>query len=165
MPSTYPLEDPVPTCPGTAPEWGLSPLPLLPEVPLLPESPVPVPVPPPEVPLLPLVPIEPLPEVPVPPPVLPLVALPEEPDVVPELLLPLLVLEEPLCFFCFFLLECLVVSVCWSPDADEPVACELPDWPAVLLDCACAFTETAIAAATEAPSRPFNSLCIFMSIS
>jgi hypothetical protein len=42
---------------------------------------------------------------------------------------------------------------------------ELPDWSAVLLDCALALNEVAIAAATAVPSRPFNSLCMFMFIS
>jgi hypothetical protein len=38
-------------------------------------------------------------------------------------------------------------------------------WPEVLLDCACAFSEANIAATTDAPSNPFSTLLIFMSIS
>ena len=46
-----------------------------------------------------------------------------------------------------------------------PVVAEVPDWPAVLLDCAWTVVAPNMAAATEAPSRPFSSLFIFMSIS
>jgi len=54
--------------------------------------------------------------------------------------------------------------VAWSPLC-ALVACELPVCSAVVLDCALALKEVAIAAAIEAPSRPFNSLCIVMFIS
>jgi signal-induced proliferation-associated 1 like protein 3 len=41
----------------------------------------------------------------------------------------------------------------------------LPLCPAVLLDCACTLIALNIAAATDAPSRPFSNLFVFMSIS
>ncbi|QNA87741.1 hypothetical protein G4G28_03340 [Massilia sp. Dwa41.01b] len=109
----------------------------------------------PEVPLalpLPLVPIEPVLDAPLPEPELPLWELP-----LCELL-PCFLLR-----FCFFLVEDVV------PVSELPLwllACEPePLEPEVLLDCACAPKEATIAAATDALSRPFNSLCIFMSFS
>ena len=41
----------------------------------------------------------------------------------------------------------------------------VPDWPAAVPDCAWTVVAPNMAAATDAPSRPFNSLFIFMSIS
>jgi hypothetical protein len=46
-----------------------------------------------------------------------------------------------------------------------PVVALVPDWPAVLLDCACTVVAPNMAAATDAPNRPFSSLFSFMSIS
>jgi signal-induced proliferation-associated 1 like protein 3 len=98
--------------------------------------------------------------VPLVPPMLPPVALPA----LPELVEPLLLDPELLCFFvCFFLLDLWVdeVPVLWSCGVAlvvSPVE-ELP------LVCAWAFTVPNIAMATDAPSRPFSSLFIFMSLS
>jgi hypothetical protein len=82
---------------------------------------------------------------------------------VPLLLEPLLL--ELWCFLWLFLLflAFFFVSVMSLPEA-WLLACE-PDWPEVEPDCALALNDIAIAAATEAPSIAFNSLCIFMSIS
>jgi hypothetical protein len=55
------------------------------------------------------------------------------------------------------------LGVVWLVVALELWSAEV--WPEVLLDCAWTFTEAHIAAATEAPSKAFNSLFIFMSIS
>ena len=154
------------------------PVPVVPEVPLVPDVPL-VPVVP-DVPLLPLVPMLPLvplsivepvvPELPlVPVPLesvveLPLVPVPLESVVELPLvpLVPLLPCDLALCFFCF-LTELLVLLAAWSP------VCALLDCmaagSAVLLVCALALNEVAIAAAAAAPNRAFNSLCIFMFIS
>ena len=53
----------------------------------------------------------------------------------------------------------------WLVPAVLPVLEVAPDWPAVLLDCAWTVVAPNMAAATEAPNRPFSSLFIFMSIS
>jgi signal-induced proliferation-associated 1 like protein 3 len=83
---------------------------------------------------------------------------PLEPEV-PELLLPL----EPF-FWCFFLVDFLCDELPWVVWSD----CELAPVPPVdelLLVWAWAFTAPHIATATEAPSKPFSSLFIFMSFS
>ena len=180
LPDVLPVELPVPV--------PCEPLPLpLPLVPLLLPLPL-VPLLPP--PLVPLVPLVPLPPVPVPiaplPLVLPVPAAPLAPvppllPVAPEPLpLPLPAPELPLdplasepllpdllffCFcFCFWsLLPEPVLPLAELPELC-PVACE-PDWPAVLLDCAAALNDTAMAAATEALSIAFNNLCNFILIS
>jgi signal-induced proliferation-associated 1 like protein 3 len=122
----------------------------------------------PEVPLP--VPIEPLPEVPVPVPMLPLPEVPlpmlspvelELEPVEPLLLEP----ELLLCFFeCFFLLDLWVDEVpvvLWSC-AVALVVSPVEELPLV---CAWAFTVPNIAMATDAPSRPFSNLFIFMLLS
>jgi hypothetical protein len=98
----------------------------------------------------------------------PLMPLP----LVPPWLEPLL---EVLCFLlCFFLLLLWVVEapLLWSPMV--PVAplwlpdvllAPVPLWSVLLPDCAWTGSELNIAATTEAPSKPFNTLFIFMSIS
>jgi hypothetical protein len=53
----------------------------------------------------------------------------------------------------------------WLLPLVEPVLALVPDWPAVLLDCAWTAVAPNMAATTEALSRPFSSLFIFMSIS
>ena len=53
----------------------------------------------------------------------------------------------------------------WLVPALVPVLALVPDCPAVLLDWACTVVAPNMAAATEAPNRPFSSLFIFMSIS
>jgi hypothetical protein len=118
-------------------------VPDVPEVPLLLPEPLVMPLP--LVPLalpLPLVPIEPLLEEPL-EPLLPLVLL----------------LDLLLCFFCFLAALLCVVALAWSPDC----ALALPVC-SVLVDCALALNETAIAAATAVPSRPFKSLFMFISL-
>jgi len=55
-----------------------------------------------------------------------------------------------------------VPDVLWS---DCEVALLPPPDDPLLLDCAWALTDPSIAMATEAPSRPFSSLFIFMSLS
>jgi signal-induced proliferation-associated 1 like protein 3 len=151
---------------------------MLPLEPLPPDEPEPM-VPLPEVPLEPdepLVPMLPLPEVPlapdepvplplldeplVPPELDPPVALPE----LPEPVEPLLLEPELLCFFdCFFLLDF------WVDDEPPEVwsDCELALLPPVddELPLVCAWAAPHIARATEAPSRPFSNLFIFMSLS
>jgi signal-induced proliferation-associated 1 like protein 3 len=128
---------------------------------LLPEVPVPM-LP------LPMVPLAP--DVPVPVPVLeePLVLVSPmlEPLVeLPELVEPLLLEPELLlCFFvCFFLLDFLAgdLLVAWSAWA---LALVSPVVEALLL-CAWALPIPNIAIATDAPSRPFSNLFIFMSLS
>jgi signal-induced proliferation-associated 1 like protein 3 len=136
---------------------------------------LPVPVPLPEVPLEPLeplVPMLPLPEVP------PLV-LPAEPLVplceplplvspvleplLPEPLEPVLPLEW-LFVLCFFLLDFLVdvlPDVPWS-DCELALVSPVDELPLVW---AWACVDPSIAIATEAPSRPFRNLFIFMSLS
>jgi hypothetical protein len=149
----------------------------------VPPVPVPVPIEPlvplvPEVPLVPLVPpVMPLPLVPL---ALPLPLVPIEPVleaplellVPPVPLLPLVWWDLLLSFFCFLLelvVPLLELPEVWSlacAPVCEPVRPDaLPVWSVVLLVCALTLNEVAIAAATEAPSRPFKSLCIFMFIS
>jgi signal-induced proliferation-associated 1 like protein 3 len=187
MPEPLPLEPLVPPEP-LIPAPPVLPEPLMPE-PLLPLEPLV-----PELPLVPLVPLVPLAPEPLVPPMLPLPVVPLLPlmPLLPLLpLLPLMPLLLPLlpdwllsdedeeCFLLFFFLECLVplvdeLPLLWSP-ACMPLAplCWLPApmlwsdelWPEVLLDWACAFSDANIAATTETPSNPFNTLLIFMSIS
>jgi hypothetical protein len=105
-------------------------------------------------PVVPLVPDAPVPAAPL---------APEAPLVPDEPLVLELLWSDFFCFFCFcFWLE-LVVPLLELPEVWS-LACE-PDWPAVLLDCALALNDMVMAAATDAPSIAFNSLCIFMSIS
>jgi signal-induced proliferation-associated 1 like protein 3 len=121
----------------------------------MPPVPVPVPVPVPELPLMP-VPLE-----------LPLMPVPLSPEV------PLEVLGFLACFFLVDLFG-VVEVVPWSPLVLEAPVWLLPDWElapvwlpwsAEPLVCAWAASPPNIAATTEAPSRPFNNLFIFMSIS
>lgn len=155
----------------------------VPLMPLEPDRPVPLA---PVLPLMPLVPDEPEDPVPVaggvvvlvPVPVggvvvVPVPMLPDEPEVPcmswlpvddePLLVEPLVPLEPLLVDFlwCFFLLCFLwvgVLDVAWS--------CAVALLPvAELLVCACAFMVPNIATVTAAPSRPFNNLFIFMSLS
>jgi signal-induced proliferation-associated 1 like protein 3 len=145
-------DEPVPIVPVPVPV-PMVPVPVpmlpLPEVPLEPEVPLPVPVP---VPIDPLLLDEPLV-----PSMLPLLELLE--PVVPLLLEP----ELLLCFLaCFFLVDFLwvgVLVVLWSCAVALVPVEELP------LVCAWAVTAPHIAIATDAPSRPFNNLFIFMSLS
>jgi signal-induced proliferation-associated 1 like protein 3 len=168
LPDEVPVPDvpvpdvPVPDVPVPVPDEPVPMLPLpdepVPIEPLLPDEPVPVPVPMLPLPEVPVpVPMLPLPEVPLEPPMLPLPELPE--PVEPLLLEP----ELLLCFFdCFFLLDLWVddVPVLWSCAlAPVPLVDELP------LVCAWTFTAPNIAMATDAPSRPFSNLFIFMSLS
>ena len=53
----------------------------------------------------------------------------------------------------------------WLVPAVVPVLDVVPAWPAVPVDWAWTVVAPNMAAATEAPSRPFSSLFIFMSIS
>jgi signal-induced proliferation-associated 1 like protein 3 len=162
----------------------------VPLMPLEPDMPVPLA---PVLPLMPLVPdepdvlepaggvvMEPVPVggvVVVPVPMLPLVPeVPDEPDVPciswlplddvpllvePLLLEPVLMLLELLFLWCFFLLCFLWVGV-----ADVAWSCAVALLPvAELLVCAWAFIVPNIATVTAAPSRPFNNLFIFMSLS
>ncbi|WP_162600558.1 hypothetical protein [Massilia sp. WG5] len=125
------------------PEVPLVPMLPLPEVPLEPEEPLPLPML-----LLPLL------EVPLVPPMLLL------DPVLPVLLEP----ELPLCFFaCFFLLDLCVedLLVDWTACA---LALVSPVVDALLL-CAWALPTPNIAIATDAPSKPFSNLFIFMSLS
>jgi hypothetical protein len=132
--------------------------PVLPLMPLEPEVP---PVLPDEPPLL----LEPLPPAPLEllEPLVPMLPLPEVPPD-DEPLAPLELL--PLCLLlCFFLVECLLDEppVEDASDCDEaPVPPPVDD---VLLDCAWAFIAPDIASTTEAPSRPFSNLLVFMSLS
>jgi hypothetical protein len=50
------------------------------------------------------------------------------------------------------------------PDMDF-VSLAVPLWPEVSVVCACTPSAPHIATASDAPSRPFNNLFIFMSIS
>jgi signal-induced proliferation-associated 1 like protein 3 len=84
----------------------------------------------------------------------------------PESVVPLLLLEPELllCFFvCFFLLDLWVgVVVVLLSCAVALVGSAVEELPLV---CAWAFTVPNIAMATDAPSRPFSNLFIFMSLS
>jgi hypothetical protein len=182
-----PLVPPVPLVPllPLVPPVPLVPLlPLVPPVPLEPLLPLVPPVPlVPLLPPVPPVPLEPLLPVPI-EPLEPLLPLPIEP------LVPLvpLVASEPLCFLCFlwaffgFSLSLLVVvaldelPALWSPICEplEPLCCPVvllaplvppPPCPAVLLDCAWTVKPLNIAATTDAPSKPFKSLVVFISFS
>jgi signal-induced proliferation-associated 1 like protein 3 len=169
-----PLEPLLPLEPLPVPMLPVPLLPLPPVVPpelLVPVAPMP-PVPDPELPLMPLEPLEPL-ELPL-MPLEPLVPL--ELPLMPLSLLPLWL--ELLCFLpCFFLLLLSVVDelVPWSPLVpDAPVwllpdcelcPVELPLWSLEPLVWALATSAPHIAAATEAPNRPFNNLFIFMTLS
>jgi signal-induced proliferation-associated 1 like protein 3 len=153
--SLEPLVPPEPVMPVPEPLVPLEPLePLEPAPPVVPEPeapPLPLPLPPAPLELLePLVPMLPLPEVP------PCELLPD--PLLPELLLP----ELPCFLDCFFLLELLDEPL-------EPWSCELALLPPLVdelpLVCAWAVIAPHIATATEAPSRPFSNLFIFMSLS
>jgi hypothetical protein len=175
VPVPEPLEPLVPLEP-------LEPLPLVPLVPPVVLVPPLVPLDPCEplapVPIAPVLPLEPVPVAPVWPLVEPALPPLVEPLPVPLIepvpVLPLEPLEplalEPLwaalLFLCFFFmwlaLVLLLPELC--PLACEPDCCE-PDWSALLLDCALALKDRAMAVATEAPSIAFNNFCIFISIS